>query len=176
MLSIACVGNYGVGDEEGKVWASSATKMRRSSYQHGQIKEGLSHLLSPKSGHNVIPQLKMTPPPCRYLLHIPHLHRRLLPPGRVEFTREHYFYYYGGYHMGDGRNWIKSTISMPSELLKPTIIRQSGGGGGGGGVGGGGGYSCSCICSSWLISKIFQDQTITIDDFKPYDLKTRCTA
>ena len=114
-------------------------QMRRSSYQRIQLKEGLSHLLSPKSGHNVMPQLKMIPPPpCRSLLHIPHLHRRLLPPGRFEFTREHYFYSYGGYHLGDGRNRIKSTVPMPSELLKHTIIRQSGGGDGGGGVVGGG--------------------------------------
>ena len=41
--------------------------------------------------------------------------------------------------MGEGRNRIKSTILMPSELLKPNIIRQSGVGGGSGGVGGGGG-------------------------------------
>ena len=39
--------------------------------------------------------------------------------------------------MGGGSNRIKLTISMPSELLKPPIIHQSGGGCGGGGRGGG---------------------------------------
>ena len=54
--------------------------------------------------------------------------------------------------MGDGKNGIKSTISMSSDPLKTTIIRQSRGGSGGGGGGGGGG--CSCSCSSGHRCKI----------------------
>ena len=53
--------------------------------------------------------------------------------------------------MGDGRNGIKSTISMPSDPLKTTIICQSRGGGGGGGGEGG---ICSCSCSSGHRCKI----------------------
>ena len=39
--------------------------------------------------------------------------------------------------MGDGRNRIKSSTSIPPELLKPPIIRQSGGRGDGGSGDGG---------------------------------------
>ena len=56
--------------------------------------------------------------------------------------------------MGDGRNRIKSTISIPSELLNPPIIRQSGGRCGGGGREGRGGGAAAVSVAVAVIGAI----------------------
>ena len=84
------VGNHVGGDEESKGGASSATTNAYIIISTHPIKGGNLSLFISKVRPERYPMIEEdTPPPCWYLLHLLHLHRRPPPPGIVLFTREH---------------------------------------------------------------------------------------